>query len=92
MSASWWSSRPKRAPATTAPLRAPRLIAARCWWAGHGSRYVVRRSEEAVVALRGEEHEESDEVELVEVGRIDLPEGALLRVLGPDGSTSAVTQ
>jgi hypothetical protein len=59
------------------------LIAGRCWWAGAGARYVVRREGDAVVALRADVDEMTGEGELAEVGRLEIPADAELQVLAP---------
>lgn len=59
------------------------LMTARCWWAGEGGRYVVRREGDAVIALRADVQEETGEAELTEVGRVDVPADAELQVLAP---------
>jgi hypothetical protein len=58
------------------------LIAAHCWWAGAGARYVVRRDRDAVVALRADEDEEAGSGELAEVARLPIPEDARVEVVG----------
>lgn len=65
------------------------LVAARCWWAGEGARYVVRREGDAVIALRAQAHEETDEGPLEEIGRVEVPADAELQVLLP-GREAAV--
>lgn len=59
------------------------LAAARCWWAGAGARYVVRREDDAVAAARAEVDEMTGEGPLEEVGRVEVPRDAELRVLAP---------
>lgn len=58
------------------------LIAARCWWAGFGAEYEVRRTGDGVVALRAEVDEEAGRGELTELTRLDIPDGVELEVLG----------
>lgn len=62
------------------------LIAARCWWAGEGARYEVRREGEVVVALRADVDAEGSAGELAEVARLEVPEDAELDVLAPSGA------
>ncbi|HJL16865.1 MAG TPA: hypothetical protein RMH99_14470 [Sandaracinaceae bacterium LLY-WYZ-13_1] len=59
------------------------LISARCWWAGEGARFIVRREGDAVVAHRAEVHEETGARDLVEAGRVEIPEDAPLQILAP---------
>lgn len=59
------------------------LIAARCWWAGEGARYEVRRAGDEIVALRAEVHEETVAGEPIEVARLEVPRDAELDVLAP---------
>lgn len=62
------------------------LIAARCWWAGEGAAYQVRRAGDAIVALRAEVHEETGAGEPAEVARLEIPREAELDVLAPGGT------
>ena len=59
------------------------LMTARCWWAGHGGTYVVRREGDSVVALRTDVHEEGAPATPEEVGRVEVPADAELQVLAP---------
>ena len=58
------------------------LTSVRCWWAGAGARYEVRRVGDAVVASRADIDEETGEGGLEEAGRIEVPRQTELRVLG----------
>jgi hypothetical protein len=60
--------------------RSGALLAARCWWAGFGAEYEVRRRGDAVVALRAEV-EEIGPGEPAEVARLEVPAGAELQVV-----------
>ncbi len=53
------------------------LIAVRCWWGREGAHFVVMRSGESIVAMRGEGGG------LEEIGRIEVPEDAPVQVLAP---------
>lgn len=64
------------------------LIQVRCWWAGQGAMYAVRRSHDAVVALRADVDEEAGAGELEEVARVDVPDDAELDVLAPEERAS----
>lgn len=64
------------------------LIAARCWWGGAGARYVVRRVDDRVVALRADEDEMAGTAELEERGHVEVPEEARLEVLTPGGAAA----
>lgn len=59
------------------------LIAAECWWAGAGSRYGLRRTADAVVALRVDVDEETGPSEAREIARVEIPRRAELDVLAP---------
>ena len=63
------------------------LITARCWWAGAGAAYAVRREGGAVVARRRSADEvSSDEAPWEEAGRVEVPEDAVLQILLPGRS------
>ncbi len=57
------------------------LIAARCWWAGAGARYEVVREGDAVIARRQGVDEMTEGGGWIEVGRVEIPEGARVQVL-----------
>ena len=60
------------------PARGGALIATRCWWAGQGALWSVRREGDAVVAYRAVEPEEGAPPEPSEAGRLEVPEDAEL--------------
>lgn len=62
------------------------LLSARCWWGEARARYAVRRSGDAILALRADEG-----AELREVMRVEVPEDATLDVLGGDNSAEPLT-
>jgi hypothetical protein len=57
------------------------LMAARCWWAGVGSDYEVRRSGDAIVATRTEVDEETGAGAPSEVARLEVPSDAEVQVV-----------
>jgi hypothetical protein len=59
------------------------LLAARCWWAGQGALYEVRRVGDEVVASRTEVDEMTGSGAPSEVARLAVPSGVQVRVLGP---------
>lgn len=59
------------------------MLAGRCWWAGFGARYEVRREADAVVAYRADQDEEVPDSAFVEVGRFELDANADVEVLTP---------
>ena len=62
------------------------LILARCWWAGAGARYEVRREGDAVIARRAGVDEMEGDQTLEEAARVEVPESARLEVLAPGGA------
>lgn len=62
------------------------LITARCWWAGAGAVYAIRREGGAVVAHRRSADEASGERPWEEAGRVEIPEDAALQILLPGRS------
>ncbi|MFK7987108.1 MAG: hypothetical protein AB8I08_13875 [Sandaracinaceae bacterium] len=62
------------------------MLAGRCWWAGFGARYEVRREADAVVAYRADQDEEAADSPFVEVGRFELDRDADVEVLTPGRS------
>ena len=62
------------------------LILARCWWAGAGARYEVRREGDAVIARRAGVDEMEGDQALVEAARVEVHENARLEVLAPGGA------
>lgn len=59
------------------------LLTARCWWAGAGARYEVRREGGEVVARRQDVDEMTENGGWADVGRLEVPEDANLQVLAP---------
>lgn len=64
------------------------LITARCWWAGSGAAYEVRREGEAVIARRRATEEDSEAGPWEESGRVEVPEDAVLQILAPGRSSA----
>ncbi|MEQ8455454.1 MAG: hypothetical protein RLO52_31415 [Sandaracinaceae bacterium] len=65
------------------------LIQARCWWAGAGARYEVRREGDAVIALRADVDEMTEDAALEETARVEVPRAARLQVLAPGAAPDA---
>ncbi len=63
------------------------LLGARCWWPGQGARYRVERRGEHVVGSRAEEDADERPGPFEERGRVEIPAGARIDLLG---STAAV--
>ena len=61
----------------------PVLVTARCWWAGAGARYEVRREGDVVIARRQDLDEMAEDGAWTEAGRLDVPVSARLQVLAP---------
>ncbi len=59
------------------------LIAARCWWGGAGARYAIARVGDTVIARRRDVDEQTGDAGWVQVGGVEVPEGARLQVLAP---------